>query len=154
MFPLYQLAIDRFDWLCIAVQLPRTEDECNCTGSGVWQKVRKSRDAETRHHQPCRCCVSSLKLWLPWQQQEGGWVSACCAYECHNASWVAISLSLPSIRQECVCVREEDFLWYQQHWRQMYRTRQHSRRMNETRPAHQITQDQIHHIQKAADIIL
>ena len=132
--------------------------EWNYTGCGVWQKVRKSRDAETRHHQPCRCCMSSLKLWLPWQQQEGGWVSACCAYKCHNASWVAISLSLPSIRQECVCERKtpSDISNTEDKWIKHVNTAdgwmKHGRRF--LFPARQIAEEQRHHIQKAADILL
>lgn len=60
-------------------------------------------DTETHHSQ---VSASPLKPRLPWQQQElrTSLDLLARASGCQGASWVAISLSLPPIRRERVCV--------------------------------------------------
>lgn len=104
------------DWFCIELEVcGLIYKTVNLTADSVmWSRQVRDRNVSLSAAQ-----VSSLlKLRLPWQRREGGWASACCAFECHNASWVAISLDLPSIRQEWVC--EEDSLWCHRRWRQIY----------------------------------
>lgn len=70
----------------------------SCVEAG-WRVCLLTGDEGDRNPSAVQVFVSTLKLWLPWQQQEGGWAWTCVAYECHNACWGAISLSLPPVKR-------------------------------------------------------